>query len=101
VGTQAGSHIIEVIKTNGASLLLIGIAITIIPMFITLFVGKYLFKLNFLSLLGALTGSMTSTPALSAIEPLTKTNAPQIAYATVYPFALIIIIILSQIIILF
>jgi putative transport protein len=101
VGTQAGSHIIEVIKTNGASLLLIGVAITVIPMFITLLVGKYLFKLNFLSLLGALTGSMTSTPALSAIEPLTKTNAPQIAYATVYPFALIIIIILSQIIILF
>ncbi|OFX87990.1 MAG: hypothetical protein A2W99_11485 [Bacteroidetes bacterium GWF2_33_16] len=101
VGTQAGSQIINVVKANGISLFVIGIAITVIPMFITLILGRYFFKLNFLTLLGALTGSMTSTPALSAIEPLTKTNAPQIAYATVYPFALIIIIILSQIIILF
>lgn len=101
VGTQAGGQIINVIKENGIGLFIVGIAITVIPMFITLFIGKYLFKLNFLSLLGALTGSMTSTPALSAIEPLTKTNAPQVAYATVYPLALIIIIIMSQIIILF
>jgi putative transport protein len=70
-------------------------------MFITLLFGRYILKLNFLRLLGALTGSMTSTPALSSIEPLTKTNAPQVAYATVYPLALILIIIMSQIIILF
>jgi putative transport protein len=70
-------------------------------MFIVLMVGKYILKINFLRLLGALTGSMTSTPALSAIEPLTKTNAPQVTYAMVYPMALIIIIITSQLITLF
>ncbi|MGM0408926.1 MAG: aspartate:alanine exchanger family transporter [Bacteroidota bacterium] len=101
VGTDAGGLIIDAIKTNGISLFLIGMAITIIPMFTVLYVGKFIFKINFLRLLGALTGSMTSTPALSAIEPLTKTNAPQVTYAMVYPMALIIIIITSQIITLF
>lgn len=101
VGIDAGSKIIDTINNNGIFLFFIAAIITILPMYITLFVGRYMLKLNFLRLLGALTGSMTSTPALSAIEPLTKTNAPQIAYATVYPIALILIIIVSQLILLF
>lgn len=101
IGTDAGALIIDTIKTNGISLFFMGVIITIIPMFIVFIVGKYILKINFLRLLGALTGSMTSTPALSAIEPLTKTNAPQVTYAMVYPMALIIIIITSQLITLF
>jgi putative transport protein len=101
VGVDAGSKMIETLNNTGINLLFMAVAITVIPMFITLLFGRYILKLNFLRLLGALTGSMTSTPALSAIEPLTKTNAPQVAYATVYPIALILIIIMSQVIILF
>jgi len=101
VGTDTGSLIIDTIMLNGINLFFIGIAITIIPMFTVLLVGRYILKINFLQLLGALTGSMTSTPALSAIEPITKTNAPQVTYAMVYPLALIIIIITSQLITLF
>ena len=101
VGVDAGSKMIETLNNTGINLLFMAVAVTVIPMFITLLFGRYILKLNFLRLLGALTGSMTSTPALSAIEPLTKTNAPQVAYATVYPIALILIIIMSQVIILF
>jgi len=101
VGVDTGSKIIKALSESGLGLLIMAIVITVIPMFITLVFGKYVLKLNFLRLLGGLTGSMTSTPALSAIEPLTKTNAPQVAYATVYPLALILIIIVSQLIMLF
>jgi len=101
VGTSAGGDIIKTINENGIYLFLVGALITVIPMFITLIVGRYILKLNFLRLLGGLTGSMTSTPALSAIEPLTITDAPHVAYATVYPIALILIILMSQLIILF
>jgi putative transport protein len=64
---------------------------------ITMVVGHYILKINFLVLLGALTGAMTSTPALSALDPMTDSNGPKIAYAAVYPFALVLIIICSQI----
>ncbi|PLX10971.1 MAG: transporter [Marinilabiliales bacterium] len=101
VGLDAGSKVMSAISNNGFNLFIMAVLITIIPMMITIIIGKHVLKLNFLRLLGALTGSMTSTPALSAIEPLTKTNAPQVAYATIYPLALILIIIISQIIILF
>jgi len=97
VGTEAGHNLVETIQENGVKLIAMGAIISLVPMFIAVLVGSKIFKLNFLTLLGALTGSMTSTPALSAIEPLTKTNAPQVAYATVYPFALVLIIIASQI----
>jgi putative transport protein len=100
VGTDAGLKIVDAISNNGLNLFFMALIITVVPMFTTLIFGRYILKLNFLRLLGALTGSMTSTPALSAIEPLTKTNAPQVAYATVYPIALILIILVSQIIIL-
>ena len=96
VGTHAGEHLVETIMANGIRYFVSGIAITLVPMVLTISLGYYVLRMNFLSLIGSLTGSMTSTPALSAVEPMTDTNAPQIAYATVYPFALVLLIIVSQ-----
>ncbi len=99
IGTQAGQMIWKTILEHGFAMILAGAIISLVPMFTAVFLGRKLFKMNLLSLLGAITGSMTSTPALSAVEPLTKTNAPQEAYAAVYPFSLVLIIIVSQILV--
>ncbi len=96
VGTDAGGRLMETISGGGLTYFLTGAAITIIPMICAMLVGYFFFRTNFLVLLGALTGAMTSTPALSALEPMSDSNAPKIAYATVYPFALVLIIIISQ-----
>ena len=97
VGTDAGGNLVETLQTGGLTYLFAGAVITIVPMVITMIVGHFFLKINFLVLIGALTGSMTSTPALSAVDPMTDSNGPKIAYATVYPFALVLIIICSQI----
>jgi putative transport protein len=60
-------------------------------------VDKFWLKLNILSFLGALAGAMTSTPALAAVDPMTKTNAPHVAYATIYPIAMVLLIITVKI----
>jgi putative transport protein len=88
----------ETIQSNGFNLLLIGLIITLLPMILATFFGLYVFKINFLSLLGTLAGGMTSTPGLSAVDSMTDSNAPSIAYATVYPFAMVILIICAQVI---
>ena len=49
--------------------------------------------MNILTLLGAIAGSMTSTPGLAAVDTMTETNAPHLAYATVYPIAMVFLII--------
>jgi len=97
VGLKAGASLVSAIEENGMILFLYGALITLIPMFVTVLLGKYVLKLNFLSILGALTGGMTSTPGLSATDSMTETDAPQIAYAAVYPFALVLIIIVAEI----
>ncbi|MDZ7605853.1 MAG: hypothetical protein U5K79_09780 [Cyclobacteriaceae bacterium] len=97
VGTDAGGNLVETLQSGGLKFLLTGVVITIVPMVVAMFAGVYLYKINFLVMLGALTGAMTSTPALSAVEPMSDSNGPKIAYAAVYPFALVLVIICSQI----
>lgn len=97
VGTEAGVHLADTIVEYGPKLFLIGIFITLIPMIVGVLIGRYVFKMNFLTLLGVITGSMTSTPGLAAVDPMTECNAPHVAYATVYPVALVIIILCAQI----
>jgi putative transport protein len=97
VGLKAGGSLVSAITEHGAILFVYGAAITIIPMIVATIIGRYILKLNFLSILGALTGGMTSTPGLSATDSMTESDAPQIAYAAVYPFALVLIIIIAEI----
>lgn len=96
VGTSAGSEIANALQNNGLQLVLIGAVITILPMFFGLLIGHYVMKMNFLSLLGVITGAMTSTPGLAAIDSKTESDAPSVGYATVYPTALVLMIIFSQ-----
>lgn len=97
VGTKAGATLVETYSHYGIKLFLIGGVITFIPMVLAAIVARMFFKINILTLLGTLTGSMTSTPGLAAVDTMTKTDAPSVAYATVYPIAMVLLIICCQI----
>jgi putative transport protein len=96
VGTSAGGELAEVLKDDGMKLIAIGSVITLLPMIVGSLFGYYFFKLNFITLLGVITGSMTSTPGLAAIDGKTDSEAASVGYATVYPAALVLMIIFSQ-----
>ncbi|MGB4205957.1 MAG: aspartate:alanine exchanger family transporter [Bacteroidales bacterium] len=96
VGTSAGSELGSVLSDNGLQLIAIGIVITVLPMFVGAFIGQYVFKLNFITLLGVIAGAMTSTPGLAAIDSKIESDAASVGYATVYPIALVLMIIFSQ-----
>lgn len=96
VGTHAGSEIAGVLQSDGLRLILIGLTITFVPMITTAMIGKHYFKMNFLTLLGVLAGSMTSTPGLAALDNKSDTDAASLGYATVYPAALVLMILVSQ-----
>jgi putative transport protein len=99
VGTKAGSQLMATVNEYGVILLLLGALITLIPMIIAVLLGHYIFKINFLTLLGIITGGMTSSPGLAAVTSLTDSNAPCVAYAAVYPFALVSIIFFTKLIV--
>lgn len=97
VGTSAGAKLVDIFMENGLNMFIAGALITLVPMIIATVIARIFFKMNMLTLLGALTGSMTSTPGLAAVDNMTDTNAPSVAYATVYPLAMVLLIIVVQI----
>jgi putative transport protein len=101
VGTGAGQEIVPTFEIYGIELFLYGALLTLVPMLVASLFGKYFFKMNILALFGAISGSMTSTPGLAAADSMTDTNAHSIAYATVYPVALVLLILIVQIISMF
>ena len=76
----------------------VGAAITLVPMLVAVCVGLFVFKINILDLLGTITGGMTSTPGLAAADSMTDSNIPSVAYATVYPIAMVFLILIIQVI---
>lgn len=98
VGTSAGSQLGPVLTHHGAALIVTALAIALVPLVLMTFVCRVFLKMNILSLMGLLAGSTTCSPALGVVGSLTSTNIPQVAYATVYPFAMIFMMVCAQLI---
>lgn len=79
---------------------LFGVIITTVPMILGYLTAKKLLKLPLLNSLGSITGGMTSTPALGALIKTAKTDDVASSYAATYPFALVCVVVASQILIL-
>lgn len=98
VGTSAGKNLVATFQESGWLLFGIGAAITLIPMLVAVIAGLMIFKISILDLLGTITGGMTSTPGLAAADSMTDSNIPSVAYATVYPIAMVFLILSIQLI---
>ena len=98
VGTSAGKTLVATFQNTGWLLFGVGAAITLVPMLIAVVVGYFVFRISILDLLGTITGGMTSTPGLAAADSMVDSNIPSVAYATVYPIAMVFLIVFIQII---
>jgi len=87
VGLNAGGGIVEALASSGPVIILSGAVITLTPALIGYLAGRYLLKLNPALLLGALTGAMTSTPALNVVTEAARSSVPALGYAGTYTFA--------------
>lgn len=95
-GVDGGSGFISTLKQEGVMLLLYGAAITLVPMFVGYIIATKYLKMNILDSLGAITGGMTSTPALGALISVAGTDDVAGAYAATYPVALVLVVLCSQ-----
>ena len=98
VGTSAGVNLVATFQDSGAVMFGVGAAITLIPMLVAVLVGRLIFKISLLDLLGTITGGMTSTPGLVAADSMVDSNIASVAYATVYPIAMVFLILFIQVI---
>lgn len=101
VGLGCGKDFVHtVVNAEGLTWIGYGAIVTILPILIGGLIGRYFFHLNFYTLLGVLAGANTNPPALNYANDTTASDAPAVAYSTVYPFAMFLRIITIQIIIL-
>ena len=75
--------------------------ITLIPIIVVGTLTRQLMKRNYIEICGLLAGSMTDPPALAFANSISKSEAPAVAYATVYPLVMFMRIFVAQLLILF
>ena len=97
-GIPGGAHFVEYFKI---SYFVYGIFMTLVPMMIAFLFAKYVLKLSLLNNLGSVTGAMTSTPALGTLIHTAGTDDVAAAYAATYPIALIMVVVVSELLIIF
>ena len=74
------------------------LGVTVLPLLlIGCFARGGLWKLNFVDLSGLFAGSMTNPPGLAFATNLSGTDAPHVAYATVYPLTMLLRILSAQV----
>jgi len=100
VGINAGPDFIAGLKAAGVSLFIAGIFVSLVPMFIGLMLGRFVFKFNPAITLGACAGARTTTAALGAIQDNLNSKVPALSYTTTYAIGNTLLIIWGVVIVL-
>ena len=97
IGIQAGPGFFDSFRSKGKTLIIITLLI-ICSAALTATGLKYAFDIDTPSVVGLIAGALTSTPGLAAADSMVDSNIPSVAYATVYPIAMVFLILFIQII---
>jgi putative transport protein len=101
LGLAAGDQFFTaVFSPSGLIWLLTGLAINMIPLLAVGIWARTVEKLNFVTLCGLLAGGTTNPPALTFANNLCNSEAPALAYATVYPLTTLLRILVAQVLVL-
>jgi putative transport protein len=97
VGLMAGPTFFSTaFSLTGILWVLAGACVTILPLVIVGTFARKKLGLNFVELSGLLAGSMTDPPALAFANGICQSEAPAVAYATVYPLTMVLRIMAAQ-----
>ncbi len=101
VGLASGEKFIpSLMSGDGFIWIGYGAIITIVPLLGIGLFARLVLKLNYLELCGLLAGSMTDPPALAFANSIAQSEAPVVAYATIYPLVMFLRIFVAQLLIL-
>jgi putative transport protein len=101
VGILSGEKFIPALTSgDGLIWMCYGAIITLTPVILTGFFMRLVLKRNYFEICGLLSGSMTDPPALAFANSLAQSEAPSVAYATVYPLVMFLRIFIAQLLIL-
>ncbi len=97
IGLKAGYSFYETFQTAGFRMILLGAIITILTAGIGLVIGRVFFKIPYNLLMGMISAMHTQPACLAFANEKDETGAANIGYATVFPTAMVVKIILAQV----
>lgn len=101
VGLSAGDRFVSAfIDGNGLLYVALGLVITVVPLIITGVVARIQFQMNYHLIVGLLAGASTDPPTLAYANTISEKDSSAIAYSTVYPLAMFLRILTSQVVLL-
>lgn len=97
VGISSGQGFAStVFNTTGMWWVIWGFMITVIPLLIVGTIARGVYKINFLTIMGLMSGGYTDPPALAYANNSTGNDAPAVAYSTVYPLTMFLRVVAAQ-----
>ena len=101
VGISSGAGFAQtVFNTTGMWWVIWGFMITLLPLIVVGVIARGVYKINFLTIMGLLSGGCTDPPALAYANNSTGNDAPAVAYSTVYPLTMFLRVVAAQVLIL-
>ncbi|MEN6408395.1 MAG: aspartate:alanine exchanger family transporter [Anaerolineaceae bacterium] len=99
VGVRSGyAFVSTLVSGSGTVIFIVGTVITILVSLTALWVGYRLLKIPYSVLMGILAGMQTQPAVLGFALEQTHNEMPNVGYATVYPVATILKIVLAQVV---
>lgn len=99
VGLGAGEGFVEALTGGGYVWILYGAIITVVPILIAALIARFAYKLDYFSISGMICGSQTNPIALSFMNNSLEEGQIAVAYATVYPLAMFLRVLVAQILV--
>ncbi|MBD5333182.1 MAG: putative transporter [Bacteroides sp.] len=101
VGISSGKGFADtVFNSTGMWWVIWGFIITIVPLLVVGIIARGVYKINYLTIMGLVSGGCTDPPALAYANNSTGSDAPAVAYSTVYPLTMFLRVVAAQALIL-
>lgn len=100
IGVESSATFVETLADGGVVLVLVSLTVGGGAILAGVLLAKGVWDLSWISIAGAVSGGMTSTPGLAAAVSTTDTEDVGAAHASTYPFALFGMVVFSKLLVL-
>jgi putative transport protein len=100
IGLATGPEALRSLLEYGVAIPIAGIAVALVPGFVSLYYGKYVLKMHPVILCGSLCGRQASTPAINAVALAANSNVPVLGYTVPYTVANVLLTLAGPVIVL-
>lgn len=100
VGLSSGLQAVETIKEHGLTIFGVGVVVTLVPMILTMLIGRYVLRYDNVAIFaGALSGSRSANPAFGEVLDKAENAIPTVPFAITYALANVLLTLLGPLIV--